>query len=563
LFTSGAIATTGETICHAGTPGEIGSTTAASGGDGTITYSWRSSADNYTAAISGAAAATYTPPAGLTSTTTYRRYAQDGTCNTTATASTGSWTVTVQPAPGMVCPANISINTNNDGTGNCSGTASWTHPLEANGACSPISLHMSVDGGTASLVQAGSTQSLSLATGSHTVAYTLTDGGGNSSNCSFTVEVTDNEVPAITCNNRTVTFGGQANQTLTAADLATATDNCGISSLQTSLSMISCNQVGQTLTATLLATDVNGLQSSCVSQVTVTGLGCGWEAQEDGVNCEDGNIANYNPQTQTYTLTSINCHTPIGTHIADGGAFLQRTLCGNSSITALVENLQGGLGWAGLIMRESNAPGAKKVSLTTNRDYNHRREVRSVANAFVSPLYWRGLNRYWLRLLRVNQQIVGYISTNGSNWQQVMVGTVQMNSCIEVGLWAFNSNPIGTMTATFRHVMTTGNMIMNTLQEIPAGIAAEDMEQAMNLSVFPNPSAGDFFLDLTAYREQEVRIRVTDMLGREVYKQTLDAVTEDIHTLTLPVAVQAGYYQLSVESDGQPAQTAKIMVIRK
>ena len=471
--------------------------------------------------------------------------------------------MTVRPAPGLVCPANISINTNNDGTGNCSGTASWTHPLEANGACSPISLHMSVDGGTAALVQAGSAQSLSLATGSHTVAYTLTDGGGNSSSCAFTVVVTDNEVPAIICNNRTVTFGGQANQSLTAADLATATDNCGVSSLQTSLSMVNCNQVGQTLTATLLATDVNGLQSSCVSQVTVTGLECGWEAQEDGVNCEDGNIANYNPQTQTYTLTSVNCYTPVGSHLADGGAFLQRTLCGNSSITALVENLQGDLGWAGLIMRESNAPGAKKVSLTTDRNFNHRREVRSVANTLVSPQYWRGLNRYWLRLLRVNQQIVGYISTNGSNWQQVMVGSVQMNSCVEVGLWAFNSNPTGTMTATFRHITTTGNMVMNTLQEMPAGVAAEDMEQAMHFSVFPNPSAGDFFLDLSAYREQALRIRVTDMLGREVYKQTLDAVTEDIHTLTLPGAVQAGYYQLSLESDGQHTQTAKIMVIRK
>ncbi|HMM12857.1 MAG TPA: T9SS type A sorting domain-containing protein, partial [Bacteroidales bacterium] len=98
-FTAGAIATTGETICYAGSPAQIGSTTAASGGDQTITYSWRSSADNYTAAITGANAATYTPPAGLTTTTTYRRYAEDGTCNTTPEQSAGEWTVTVEPTP--------------------------------------------------------------------------------------------------------------------------------------------------------------------------------------------------------------------------------------------------------------------------------------------------------------------------------------------------------------------------------------------------------------------------------------------------------------------------------
>ncbi|MCE1201421.1 MAG: DUF6273 domain-containing protein, partial [Bacteroidia bacterium] len=98
-FTPGAIATTGETICYGGSPGQIGNVTTASGGDQTITYSWRSSEDNYTAAISGATSSTYTPPAGLTTTTTYRRYAKDGTCNTTPEQSTGEWTVMVEPTP--------------------------------------------------------------------------------------------------------------------------------------------------------------------------------------------------------------------------------------------------------------------------------------------------------------------------------------------------------------------------------------------------------------------------------------------------------------------------------
>ena len=94
-FTSGTISSTGQSICSGGTPTEIGSTTAASGGDGSITYSWRSSSDSYSAAIDGATSATYTPPSGLTATTSYRRYANDGTCNTTATVSTATWTVTV------------------------------------------------------------------------------------------------------------------------------------------------------------------------------------------------------------------------------------------------------------------------------------------------------------------------------------------------------------------------------------------------------------------------------------------------------------------------------------
>ena len=95
-FTSGAINTTGEIICSGSTPViTIGNTTAASGGDGSITYSWRSSADGYTAAIFGETNVTYLPPSGLTATTSYRRYANDGTCNISPTVSSGTWTVTV------------------------------------------------------------------------------------------------------------------------------------------------------------------------------------------------------------------------------------------------------------------------------------------------------------------------------------------------------------------------------------------------------------------------------------------------------------------------------------
>jgi hypothetical protein len=122
-FTSGEISSTGQTICSGGTPTEIGSTTAASGGDASITYSWRSSADGYTAAIGSATSATYTPPSGLTATTSYRRYANDGTCNTTATVSTGTWTVTVTAAPNAgtisgiqtICPnATTTFSSNGD-----------------------------------------------------------------------------------------------------------------------------------------------------------------------------------------------------------------------------------------------------------------------------------------------------------------------------------------------------------------------------------------------------------------------------------------------------------------
>ena len=140
-FTTGDISSTGQSICSGGTPTEIGSTTAASGGDGSITYSWRSSSDSYSATIDGATSATYTPPSGLTATTSYRRYANDGTCNTTATVSTGTWTVTVydtftsgtiQTTGETICNGGdpVTIGSDTDASG---GDDSITYKWKANG----------------------------------------------------------------------------------------------------------------------------------------------------------------------------------------------------------------------------------------------------------------------------------------------------------------------------------------------------------------------------------------------------------------------------------------------
>ncbi len=112
-FTAGEIQTTGQTICAGETPTQIGSTTAASGGNGVITYQWTANGVN----ITSANGSTYTPPAGLNTTTTYTRLASDGTCNTTPTAATGSWVVTVRqienaPTPG----ATTNVTCLNQGT---------------------------------------------------------------------------------------------------------------------------------------------------------------------------------------------------------------------------------------------------------------------------------------------------------------------------------------------------------------------------------------------------------------------------------------------------------------
>jgi gliding motility-associated-like protein len=118
-----------------------------------------------------------------------------------------------------------------------------------------------------------------------TVSYTAKDGSGNNTICSFTVTVTDNENPDISCPvNVTVNTGaGMCNATVTIAD-ATISDNCSVSALTWTMTgatsgsspLTGINQVGTrvfntgTTTVTLIAKDEAGRQSSCSFTVTVT-----------------------------------------------------------------------------------------------------------------------------------------------------------------------------------------------------------------------------------------------------------------------------------------------------
>ena len=102
-FTPGAIASIGETLCVGVDQANITSSTAASGGDNSITYEWRANGTP----LASTNSATYDPGAATT-TTTYTRWAKDATCNTTFEQSTGSWAVTVGT------PSSVSTLSNGD-----------------------------------------------------------------------------------------------------------------------------------------------------------------------------------------------------------------------------------------------------------------------------------------------------------------------------------------------------------------------------------------------------------------------------------------------------------------
>src|SRR5439155_212590 len=158
-------------------------------------------------------------------------------------ASTCTFTVTITDTqnPLISCPSNLVLPAD---AGRCN-RSNVTFSLTATDNCSVTNL--------VSVPPSGST----FPVGVTTVTNTATDASGNKSSCSFTVTVTDNQNPVITCPSKLVL----------SADAGRC--NCSVTNLVSVPPSGSTFSVGVT-TVTSTATDASGNTSSCSFTVTVT-----------------------------------------------------------------------------------------------------------------------------------------------------------------------------------------------------------------------------------------------------------------------------------------------------
>lgn len=469
-------------------------------------------------------------------------------------------TITISPSPELTCPGNFTVNSSTDGTGNCSGTAFWNHPSLSPDVCGPVVMNMSIDGESPVAVTPGADFMQMLAVGSHVVTYDVMDGAANSDFCSFTITIVDDELPSAICSNQTYTFNGESEIILNPNDLVLASDNCEIQSISINPLQITPDQVGQMITYTATVLDVNGNSATCTASISVSGLPPGWSQNVNGINCNDGSNIAYNPTNQVWTATSTNCYydSPF---TGDAMAFGQRTLCGNGSITVQVTSITGALGWAGIVMRETNAAGSKKVQLMTNLHSNNtRREVRSITGGQAVPQQFISQGRFWLRIVRQGNQFVAFNSHNGVQWFQLMVANVPMNDCIELGMVVTNYAQNSTVTATFANVSTTGAGLLNVPVPTVSLNEAEYLRTA-EFSIYPNPADGEINLNLVDYQGLPVQISIFTLQGQLINQLVMDEVLSNVENMNMS-QYPAGMYLITVKSPGIPDVTRRLVIQR-
>lgn len=173
-------------------------------------------------------------------------------------------TVVDATPPSITCPANISARTTPAGcdttiTFSGARAATATDNCPSLGAIVYTAPGVTISGNPASGV---------FPLGTTTVTASVTDQAGNSSQCQFTVTVSDLQKPVVSCPGN-ITQGndpGQCNAIVTFT--ATATDNCAMGTIVATPSSGSAFPKGTT-PVKVVATDAAGNKDSCTFNVTI------------------------------------------------------------------------------------------------------------------------------------------------------------------------------------------------------------------------------------------------------------------------------------------------------
>jgi len=225
IVTGGTVAAS-QTICSNGDPAAF-TESVASTGDGVLSYQWQSSTTDCSTGftdIGGATATTYDPPAGLTTTTYYRRVTTSTFNGLACTANSNCLTVTIAATPAITCPTNTS-------------TAACQTQSAVNTAFAAWLATASGSGGVGGVLTNNNSGAPPACGGATTITFTYTNSCDPTiSTCQATFTVTAADAVVLTCPVNTSTAGGQTQAAVNAAFaawLATASGTGGCNGVLT------------------------------------------------------------------------------------------------------------------------------------------------------------------------------------------------------------------------------------------------------------------------------------------------------------------------------------------
>jgi regulation of enolase protein 1 (concanavalin A-like superfamily) len=401
-------------------------------------------------------------------------------------------------------------------------------------------------------------------TGGNTVTLTVTDVNTNTASCTATVTVEDNIDPTAACLNTTVEIQPDGFYDLQQSDVYDATnssDNCSIASVSFPATTFGCDDLDLTFPVMVTVTDPSGNTDDCTANVSVvagTALPPEWSANDIG-NQGSGSdyaydpCAGNNPSNGDFTISTGGYN--LIPQNSDNVAFSSVPLCGNGGIQARIKDVVGG--YAGLMIRESSAPGAKMFAVYSNLTNLLRREIRTVENGQRSSNTFFASFPQWLRLVRQGNYIQAfYRNSNGGNWTLFHQAYLPMGNCVEMGLAVFTTDPSGDASAVFGKVnyLSQGGQSLSTPNTLSWEAETPEVQSA---SVLPNPVRGNFTLQFSKPLSTAGQATLLNEFGQRIAQQPLRAGERQVDWDA--GALPAGLYFLEVATADGYREVLKVV----
>ena len=284
----------------------------------------------------------------------------------------------------------------------------------------------------------------------------------------------------------------------------------------------------------------------------------------DVIGCNGLATAEYDDQTGTFSISST-CYMFGGTPTSDYLTLVSKELCGDGEVTAHIASVLPNNGYAGIMMRESAAPGARMASIIRFADGVKRIIYRAAPNApyGVQTLpFTLGLD--YVRIARQGQYFMYYVSYNGApgTWQLAFAQYTPMSNCILAGM-AVSSFANGAITLGEFDNVFIGNAMLplvveggNTLDGVQGRLSTQtaglpqlpQAQEAQEFAIFPNPVVDELTITFEQSGVEEAEIAILSLEGKQLYHGLHQA---DGNIVRLPLSglqLAEGMYLITVKT---------------
>ena len=109
-----------------------------------------------------------------------------------------------------------------------------------------------------------------------------------------------------------------------------------------------------------------------------------------------------------------------------------------------------------------------------------------------------------------------------------------------------STDNIYSVNQDYQNLLGTGRL--NLASALAYDLQTNDTESAKNpdISVFPNPSSGQFNLTFQSHLGVEYQLSVFDVLGKLYYRDNFFATEENVHKVLSIKDLNRGYYNIQI-----------------